>query len=722
MRHPSPLLFFGAMVIALSLTGSMKADTIRFPGIDPGPAVTACDGNQVTLFNEAIAESWIASSGHLRPASLLDKVNNLPLSAPEEAFVLKLRNGRTIKASGMKVVGTIITESIPANPGASRLAERIHGQQVKALLETTDKSLRVEWRAMLRDGGNYIRQEIAIKPATDMDIASIIMVDHKLPANSDVCGIVPGSPVAAGTCFTAFEHPMSASQITMGLLGQTRTVKIEKQEGNPECEDDPLPQDPPALRNGIGRHHALCWLDRALPLQAGKTFTCSSVLGVTPEGQIRRGFLYYVERERAHPYRTFLHYNSWYDIGYFSRFNEKDCLDSISAFATELGEKRGVKMDSFLFDDGWDDLAKGGEWKFHSGFPNGFTPLKEATAKCGAAPGVWLSPWGGYGPPCEQRVKTGMAAGYETAGQTTNDTKFALSGPKYYANFHKACTEMVTKYGINQFKLDGTGNIDSVVANSQFGSDFEAAIRLIEDLREVKPDLFINLTTGTWPSPFWLPICDSIWRGGWDHQFAGIGSARQRWITYRDADTYERVVRGGPLYPLSSLMLHGIIYAQNANRLNKDPENDFPSEVRSYFGTGTQLQEMYISHGLLTETNWNTLAQCASWSRSNAAVLVDTHWIGGNPRKLERYGWASWSPEKGILTIRNPDEVERHFTIDLARFFELPKGAPTAYILGSPYKQRKVEELQAPVDAHVPVKFQMRPFEVLVFEAIPIIK
>ena len=33
------------------------------------------------------------------------------------------------------------------------------------------------------------------------------------------------------------------------------------------------------------------------------------------------------------------------------------------------------------------------------------------------------------------------------------------------------------------------------------------------------------------------------------------------------------------------------------------------------------------------------------WSRSNAMdVLVDTHWVGGEPFKLEVYGWASWTP------------------------------------------------------------------------------
>src|SRR5262249_4739573 len=148
----------------------------------------------------------------------------------------------------------------------------------------------------------------------------------------------------------------------------------------------------------------------------------------------------------------------------------------------------------------------------------------------------------------------------------------ALSGPKYYALFHDRMLELLTKAHVNQFKLDGTGSPDKVTPNSAFDSDFAAAIALIADLRAVEPDLFINLTIGTWLSPICLRAADSIWRGGEDHEFAGEGSDRQRWITYRDADTYGGIVRQAPLFPLNSLMLHGIVYAKHARGLDVNPD------------------------------------------------------------------------------------------------------------------------------------------------------
>ena len=674
--------------------------------------------NSGELSNGAIAAGWSWAGDRLRPVSLANQLNSQRLPVPDEVFVLESRDGHPLRASDFQVRWAR-SEILEANPKAVGQAERCAGRQVTALLVSTTGNIEVTWSASLRDGANYVRQQVRIRAVRgDADIARVILVSHELPG-AEIIGQVAGSPVVAGSFFTGLEHPMAVARvITAKTVPDPAAV-----EGKLSADHIPNPQQIPV------RVRASAWLDLALPIREGRTFSVTSVQGVVPDGQLRRGVLYYIERERAHAYRPFLHYNSWYDIGYFTPYDEKDCLGVIAGFTRELAEKRGVTMDSFLFDDGWDDTSKGGQWVFHKGFPTGFTLVRDAARKSGAGPGVWLSPWGGYGNPRIERRKSGEAAGYETArtvddpGAKPNpeyDVLFALSGPQYYRSFHDACVRMVKDYGINQFKLDGTGNINTVVPGSQFGSDFEAALALIGDLRQIRPGLFINLTTGTWPSPFWLPICDSIWRGGDDHEFAGVGPKREQWITYRDGDTHERIVTGGPLYPLNSLMLHGIIYARKAHDLNSDPANAFTHEVRSYFGTGTQLQEMYISHDLLSPDNWDELAQCAKWSRANAETLVDTHWVGGNPRQLQIYGWAAWSPNKGILTLRNPADKPQDFTVDPAQAFELPADAARSYVLTSPFPQREVAGFSGAVNAATPVRISLQPFEVLVFEAAPV--
>ena len=67
------------------------------------------------------------------------------------------------------------------------------------------------------------------------------------------------------------------------------------------------------------------------------------------------------------------------------------------------------------------------------------------------------------------------------------------------------------------------------------------------------------------------------------------------------------------------------------------------------------------------------------------AVLKDTHWVGGDPRWLQVYGWASWTPEKAILTLRNPSDKAQDFRLDVGQAFELPPGAARRFRAHSPW-------------------------------------
>jgi hypothetical protein len=169
---------------------------------------------------------------------------------------------------------------------------------------------------------------------------------------------------------------------------------------------------------------------------------------------------------------------------------------------------------------------------------------------------------------------------------------------------------------------------------------------------------------------------------------------------------------------LSSLMLHGIIYAREAEHLNTDPDHDFTDEVHSYFGSGTQLQEMYLTPSLLAAQDWDVLAEAARWSRSNAATLKDTHWIGGDPAKLQVYGWASWTPSKGIVVLRNPSDHAQEFSLDVAQAFELPPHAARSYQAHSPWASDR-ESTPLHLRAGEAQRIALKPFEVLTLESVP---
>jgi len=641
------------------------------------PIATMHGSSGGSIENHQIAAEWVTQDGHLesllvrsKTASPSAETATIQLGNP---FSISLKEIGVLRAADLAIQSQARVVQLKPDAGAARYSDRLPGVAVHYELADSAGRFHADWGLVLRQGSSYIRQILTVtaneKPVPIDDVRLIDLHDKA----AEIAGSVKGSPIVAGDFYLGFESPLSQSSV-------------------------------------VGEH-GVSELQSSVPLGAGQTVQYSCVVGIAPQGQIRRAFLTYIERERAHPYRTFLHYNSWFDIGFFTPYTQQDALDRIQQIGDNLQKRRGVVLDSYLFDDGWDNHSD--LWKIRDDFQEGFTPLTQAAAEYGTAPGVWLSPWGGYGPPKQERVAAAKKAGYEIV-----DGGLALSGPKYYARFHDAVTEMVTKYGVNQFKFDGTGNADQVVKGSAFSSDFDAAIHLISDLRKLKPDLYINLTTGTYPSPFWLFYADSIWRGGDDTEFAGVGPSRERWITYRDADTYDEIVKAGRLFPLNSLMLHGIVYAQKAPHLSTDPGGDFRNEVRSYFGSGTQLQELYITPSLLTNANWDDLAEAAKWSRRNAETLKDTHWIGGDPRWLSVYGWAAWSAQKGILTLRNPSDKAQTSSVDIAQAFELPANAPQHYSAHSPWS---ADTAQPSIDlvAGQPFTFHLAPFQVLTLEALP---
>jgi len=656
--------------VALFVTSALLLSAIRSAAADvPAPSVAS---HRVYLLGDArIAAQFQLVNGALQIASVQDPRSREALR-PVELFSLKFADGSIMAASQMQLTAGATLRSIAPDPQASGAAAHLAGRELCADLASPARAFAAHWCAILRDGTSYLRQELTLTAgARPVEIAQVRLFDFDAPT-ARVIGSVNGSPIVAGRFFFGFESPLAVSSVENG--------------------------------------RATSLLPRTLPLQPGQSITYSSVIGVAPPGQMRRAFLDYIELERAHPYRTFLHYNTWYDLG--GRYTEAQVLDRIHALGDELVRKRHVVLDSFLFDDGWDDTHS--VWAFNPGLPNGFTKIHAAAAKYGFGIGVWLSPWGGYGQAKKDRIAAGQKAGYEIV-----DGGFALSGPRYYAHFEQTCLTMIEKYGVNQFKFDGTGNVSSVFPGSIFDSDFSAAIHLIGRLRQQNSSLFINLTTGTWPSAFWLRYADSIWRGGDDHSFAGVGSWRQKWITYRDQQTYRNIVLRGPLFPLNSLMLHGIIFGDRAIHLDTDPDpGDFADEVHDYFGTGTDLQELYITPSLLTAHDWDLLAEAARWSRANAQVLKDTHWIGGDPGNLEVYGWASWSPAKGIVVLRNPSDHPQTFDLDVAKAFELPPGAPLAYRAHSPWAADRAEPALE-LRAGQPRNIALQPFEVLTLDATP---
>eukprot|EP00041_Stephanoeca_diplocostata_P029049 m.847507 g.847507 ORF g.847507 m.847507 type:complete len:769 (+) comp23485_c0_seq1:89-2395(+) len=511
------------------------------------------------------------------------------------------------------------------------------------------------WTATLDDNDHFLRIRVRWQAAVPT-VPLYVLVLRMSSAGVRMQGSVLGSPFSTdrSLLFVAAEHPLAVN----GLLQTDMATAV--------CGTGYLPTTP------VG-----AWAE-------GLSVVVGSVVELS---QLRRDFQRYLATTRASPPRPFLHYNSWFDFASWQEPNasfhdrnmtEDICLDRVTAFGTALVRDRNVVMDSFLWDDGWDNQSS--MWDFNrKTFPHGFDNIRAAASTYDIGTGVWLSPWGGYGDAKESRLEHAAANGYETS-EMTSGRGFSLSGPRYFKRFHDIMLNMVVRYNVNMFKVDGIGFEGN---HTTIANEMEGMLHLVQQLRaSAQKDLFVSLTTGTWPSPFWLQHGDAVWRGHRDLGLDGTGSRRLMWINFRDAVVYHLVVRRAALFPLSGLMLHGIVLgavgeSRAAGLDTMEHMADFEQEVWSYFAMGVCLQELYISPDLMTPALWDVVAAAAKWARSRHSILQDSHWIGNDPLS-SIYGFASWSAinETGIVLLRNPHPMVVSVNTHLRAIFEMPTTVP----------------------------------------------
>lgn len=462
------------------------------------------------------------------------------------------------------------------------------------------------------------------------------------------------------------------------------TLKVEKQQTVVTTDESVTPIQ------GLWR--------RNVTLEAGKTWNVSAVVGLIAEGQARRSFLAYSERERAVPWRAMPVYISWYELNidrnndreYTTNMNVDQCTDIVAEWKKQFFDKYNTGVKAFVWDDGWDFY---GPWTFNKNFPNGFSEPDSVARLMGTGIGAWLGPVGGYGRSGDYRRSYWKDKG-----------GMQLSNPAYYKMFLDACTYMIKNYDFRFFKYDGISAQFSAIGpdpGTKGEENAEAIINIERETRKIKEDIFLNTTVGTWASPFWFQFTDAVWRQEADYATIGNqGSDRERWITYRDRLVYQNFVQNSPLCPINTLMTHGFILSRWGD-VSKDMDYDgIVRELRCAFACGSGMVELYNDYKLMNEINggalWKDLAECIAWQEANADVLPDIHWVGGNPwdgKQANIYGWAAWNAKKAVLTLRNPSASEQTIKLTLREALDIPAYIKTNIVLTDAFQQGQMKGL-----------------------------
>ena len=850
----SPLM----LVLTAVLAAESSSAVVEFPGAAAGKAQAHCtDGatpdagnpaKHAELGNKLFTAAFDTDTkGAVVFGGMKAADGTELLKGGTGLFTIKLANGRVFSERNMNLKNFSVTE-LKGKKGALPFSESLNGQAVQGVFSAPDKSFSVKWRAVLRNGSHYLRQEFTITAHKDTAFDTIT------PMTYCVAGETPqlsgnttrGQVVLNDKLFMGLETPMSV--MTVG-----NTAAAEDADWNPEAwvpssfkgifsvpqgvekkmgdafrekkgpvvahlkaAEGPVHFDKSGacrltFRYAKGNHklnlvgvmllrengkvvsedihigtmgnvhrdnvyeltvpaagdYTLCYLadtrqenitsqgtvefslkpgkpeqrtaeggdegtvrgawSRKTTLRKGAKWKVSSVVGLLAPQQTRRSFLSYIERERAVPYRPFVHYNDWYEVGIvrhdnqdpLKRTTEKISLDIINKWNKEMYQKRKTRLDAFVIDDGWDDFNT--LWDFHAGFPNGFSVVNKAAVAQQAGLGTWLGPVGGYGMGRKLRI--------EYWNKTHPDDRignFSLSDVEYFRAFTQRCRRMMKDYRMLYFKFDGLSNPAFHVKGPRHDEDAEGIINVLTNLREMKPDIYLNTTCGSWASPFWFRYSDCVWRQENDFdQIGNMGDARDKWITYRDRLVHEVFVEGAPLFPINTVMIHGTIITKNGppKVMSKAPA-DCVKEMRTAFGSGSGLQEIYVDRDLMDQENgrlWDELAACINWVRRNADVLADVHWVGGNPwngADGDVYGWAAWNQQKSTLTLRNSSDKPKALRTTLRAVLDVPPTVQGSITFRNSFNdQRKLPDFtDKQLDYDAEIELTLEPMEILVLE------
>jgi hypothetical protein len=554
--------------------------------------------DEVTFGNSAIARVFSAGGGRVEPAAMENRLATERFDMMGAEFEILLMDGAVISSNDMK-------GKITRGPGGTAMTIEFVSDRLDVTVDYTVRgSEPLMWKRLKVCGAG--QAPVAVD-SVSLEASVFMGVERR-------GGM--GQPLFLGDMFMGLESPVGYN----------------------------------VVENGEARlRHYPGWTLKAG--ECGESFP--AVYGVAEKGQVGEAFGKYADSIR-HTVKSNLLYNSWYDVR-SDRMSVERFAEVYKGFKDGLAPY-GTQIDYLVVDDGWQEPDS--IWGIRKKtFPEGFGPLRKALESGGTELGIWL-PLTGYG----LNISWGDKQGYETS---ENDHHYCMAGPKFNAALRDRLKTLVADDGARYFKHDF--NFISCMSprtsypqteRHSFEANVNAEIGLLDYIHSLNPDVYLNVTSYMWLSPWWLPHADTLWMGSSDYGYDyGAASLEPRdWdLTYRDLWLYRRLVVEGALYPMNAVMTHGMIDGV-LNRPGGENEGfrTWADAAIMYFGRGVYMRELYLSPSLMNEKKWAFIARAAEWAKSMDPVFARTEWVGGDPRLGQAYGYHHYGAGQDWFVLRNP--------------------------------------------------------------------
>ncbi|MFV0555046.1 MAG: hypothetical protein ACK5LR_10140 [Mangrovibacterium sp.] len=450
----------------------------------------------------------------------------------------------------------------------------------------------------------------------------------------------------------------------------------------------------PASYNYVENNTAYCGYQWGREIKSEETYTSyRAVMGVGDDGEfIQDAFFDYIDHIRIRPLRLQVQYNSWFDFG--RHVTKDDFVKSVAKVNEELVVKRGVTpLRDYVIDDGWqnaqanwcDTVWKVNTARFEPDLASSLKAVKDANSSLG----LWLSPGCNFG--ARPAVPTMRENGLEAL-----DQYMSLAGPQYMQLLEDRMVEL-TKMGVDYFKLDGLfghlnrrefelhGESYGLPSMPQLGLEglnpadkrlndpkydelktyylvagTERLMQIFEKQHEVNPEVYIVISNGAYLSPWWLMSVDAIWMINAGD--AAHGSDRTQEMVYRDEVYHGTWLEEKTQFPINSVFNH---------EPKKVKTGESAEAFRKYLwmnlSRGTGFVELYIKTDVLSQSDWDVLADGLKWVEKMFPYFKGARMHGGSPKLKEIYGYTGWAEEGGYVSLHNPSEETKTYSFTLDR-------------------------------------------------------
>jgi len=641
----------------------------------------AAESGTRVLQNDALARTLSTDNNVLRTISLANKLAHTTLTpAPAPEFRLRVSQGTDRPETAVILTSDdfrVLKSGSRASPGVQELTftltNELHQLGVVVAYELAGNDPFMRKRLEIAAGKTLTLERI--------DVEALDLPDAWQPyTNREITATVPGhwNPGLGQPLYT------SNSATFWGIE---------------------FPAADNYVRNGA-LYAGYLWGRNLQPGQSYRTY--AAIVGVADDPAfVQDAFFDYINRIRARPLRLQVQYNSWFDHG--SRVSRENFAASVATVNRELVALRGNRpLNAYVIDDGWEDARADWSdkvWKVNEKFDPQFTSSRDTVTNVGARLGLWLSPGCLFGAHAE--VAAMRAQGFESL-----DDWMSMAGPRYMQALEDRLVEL-TRQGVGFYKLDGLfghlnrrdfdlhGEKYGLPSLPQLGAQgfsagdarlndprydelkiyyltagTERLMQIFQKLGKVDPDIYIVISNGAYLSPWWLMYVDSVWMINAGD--AAKGASRTAELVYRDGRYHDIWQEQHTQFPMCSVFNH-----EPKKTAADESADTFRQYLFMSLSRGTGLLELYLKPSVLQPADWDVLTEGLRWANERFPAFARVRMHGGNPAAGEVYGYTAWNRTNGYISLHNPSDQPRSYSMKLDRAFGLlPPGG--TFHLSSP--------------------------------------